>query len=66
MKNDTGRLKPYWILLENQSTVHMFGNRALLANIKDADNPIEVYSSEGATHCSTAGTLNNIGEVYFH
>ena len=59
-------MNPYWILLENNSTVHMSGNRALLLNIQDADDPIDVYSSGGATHCSTDGNLNNIGEVYLH
>ena len=43
-----------------------FSNRALLAKIKDTDEPIDVYSSGGATHCSTARTLKNIGEVYLH
>ena len=37
MNNDIVHLNPYWILLDNQRTVHMFSNRALLANIKDAD-----------------------------
>ena len=63
-KNDTIYLNSYWILLDNQSPVHMLSSRALLADIKDADKPIDVYSSGGATHCSTTGTLNNIGEVY--
>ena len=44
----------------------MVSNRTLLENVKEADNPITVYSSIGATHCSTAGTLKNIGEVYLH
>ena len=66
MKNETGRLNPYWILLYNQSTVHMFSNHALLSNIKDADKKINVYLSGGANHCSTTGTLKNIGEVCLH
>ena len=66
MNNYSGRLNPYWIILDNQSTVHMFSNLSLLANIQDADKPIDVYSSRDATHCSKAGTLNNIGEVYLH
>ena len=66
MNNDAGRLNPYWILLDNQSTVHMFSNRTFLANIQDADKPINVYSSGGATHCSKGGTLKNIREVYLH
>ena len=66
MNNDAGRLNPYWILLDNQITLHMFSNRALLANIQDADEPIDAYSSGGITHCSKSGTLKNIGEVYLH
>ena len=60
MNNDVGRLNPYWVLLDNQSTVHMFSNRALFANIQDADKPIDVYLSGGATCCSKDGTLKNI------
>ena len=44
----------------------MFSNRTLLANIQDAYEPIDVYSSGGVTHCRKAGTLKNIGEVYLH
>ena len=44
----------------------MFSNRALLANIKDADKPIDVYSRVGTTHCSMAEILDNTGEVYLH
>ena len=44
----------------------MFSNRALLVKIQDADNPIDVYSSRGANHCSKAVTLKNIGEVYLY
>ena len=60
------QLNPYWKFLDNQSTVRMFKNCALLANIQDADEPINVYSSGGVTHCIKAGTLKNIGEVYLH
>ena len=66
MKNKNWRLNLYWILLKNQITVHMFIHRALLSNIKDADEPIDVYSSWGANHCDTKGTLENIGDVYMH
>ena len=66
MNNISGRLNPYRILLDNQITVHMFSNRALLANIKDSDEPINVYSIGGVTNCRTTGTLKNIREVYLH
>ena len=46
--------------------MHKLGNRILLANVKDEDEPIDVYPSGGATHCSTAGTRKNIREVYLH
>ena len=42
----------------------MFSNCALLVNIQDTDEPIDVYLSGGATHCSKAGTLNKTREVY--
>ena len=64
MNNNARRLNSYWILLDNQRMVHMFSNRSLLANIKEVDKTINVYPSGGATHCSTAVTLKNIGEVY--
>ena len=64
MNNDTGRLNQYWIILNNQRTVHMFSNHTLLSNARDSDDPIDVYLIGGANHCSTAGTLNNIREVY--
>ena len=66
MNNNTGRLNPYCILINNQNTVHIFSNRYLLTNVLDADEPINVYSSGGATHCSKTGTLKNIREVYLH
>ena len=50
MNNDSGRINPYFILLGNHSTVHMFSNRVPLEKIQDADEPIDVYSSGGATH----------------
>ena len=46
--------------------VHMFSNCALLANIKAIDEPIDVYSSGGATRCNTVGNLKNIRHVYLH
>ena len=46
--------------------MHIFSNLTLLENIQDADDPINIYSSGGATHCSTTGTLKNTGEVELH
>ena len=59
-------MKPYRILLDNQSMVHMFSNRSLLANIKAADKPIYVYLNGGVTHSNTAGTLKNTEDVYLY
>ena len=44
----------------------MFIKRDILANIQEVEYTIDLYSSEGATHYSRAGTLKNIGEVYLH
>ena len=66
MNNDVVRFNPYWILLNNHITVQMFRNRAILANIPGADDPIGVYSNGGVTHCRKERTLNNIGKIYLH
>ena len=50
MNNEARRLNPYWILLNNQITVHKFSSRDILTNIQDADETIYVYLSGGATH----------------
>ena len=65
-KNKNRRLNPYWILLDNQRTLHMFTNRALLENITETGYLIDVSSSRGAPHCDTKGTLENVGDVYLH
>ena len=44
----------------------MFSNHALLSNIKYSDEPINVYSSVGATQFKNSGTLKTIGYVYLH
>ena len=60
------KLKQNWLLLDNQSTVHMFFNRNLLCGVCPATNPIDIHSSGGVTHCNLDGTIPDFGTDYYN
>ena len=38
----TGVINRFWVLLDNQSTVDLFCNRELLADLKTQDHPVDI------------------------
>ena len=48
-----------WILLDNQSTVHLFRNPALLCSMSTEAKPVDVHSSGVTEQCDTEGNLPN-------
>ena len=58
-----GNLNQIWVLLENQSTMHMFYNRNLLCNIRPDTNPVDIHSSSGINHYNMEGTIPDFGKA---
>ena len=53
-----------WILLDSQSTVDCFSNRALLKNIRKTDKKINIYCNAGRRTIDVVGDLQGYGEVW--
>ena len=55
-----------WILLDNQSTVHIFSTDKLLRNIRTVDKQVSVQCNAGTTITNMVGDLQGFGEVWYH
>ena len=58
-------IPPNWILLDNQSTVDIIVNQALLKNIHSSDHPITVSSHAGSRILYHQGLLPGYGLVWY-
>jgi len=60
-------IDPMWILCDSDSTVDIFRNKSLLANIRKTSKPIRLKGIEGQTiEIEEEGDLLGYGPVYFH
>eukprot|EP00536_Pseudo-nitzschia_multiseries_P011781 jgi/Psemu1/29984/gm1.29984_g len=61
-----GRINPYWVLLDNQLTVHVFCQKAFLTNIREAPEESHLYTNAGIIIITHVGDLPGFGSVWFH
>ena len=66
MKHVKGRLNPFWVLLDNQSTVNIFWNDMFLVNIRKSSKPLLLYTNAGNTIINKIGELPGVGTVWLH
>jgi hypothetical protein len=65
LSND-GRVPKTWILLDNQSTVDVFNNGALLNNIRKSKTFMDIHCNAGVTSTNMVGDLPGYGTVWYH
>ena len=55
-----------WVLLDNQSTVDVFFNAALLENIRVSDSSLDIYCNAGVATVNKIGNFPGYGTVWYH
>jgi hypothetical protein len=64
--NGHTRITASWILLDSQSTVSVFKNPYLLANIRESPRPLIVHTNDGTQLSNLMGHMKNFGNVWFN
>jgi hypothetical protein len=57
---------PTWILLDSQSTTHIFSNASLLTGIHESGKIVNIHFNAGAIRVTKVGTLRKYGEVWYN
>ena len=61
-----GKIDKDWLLLDNQSTVNVICNPALLTNIRQIKQCMYIYCNAGMTSTNWVGEFEGYGTVWFH
>ena len=61
-----GKIDKDWLLLDNQSTVNVVCNPALLTNIRQIKQCMYIYCNAGMTSTNWVGDFEGYGTVWFH
>jgi hypothetical protein len=55
-----------WLLLDSQTTVSIFCNKQLLANIRPSDTTLKVFTNGGTQDSTMVGDIPNFGMVWYN
>ncbi len=64
-QDDHKPVNPNYVLLDSQSTVHLFSNPSHVQNIHQAVKPINIHCNKGTISSTTVGDFAN-NKVYLH
>jgi hypothetical protein len=56
----------HWVLLDNQSTIHLFSNSALLQNIRTSKQSMLITSNGGSIRSTMKGVYPGYGEIWYN
>ena len=59
------RIRPTWILLDNQSMVDLLSNKNILRNVRKANHNLAVFLTGVKTRTSLAGDLPGYDTMWF-
>ena len=61
-----GRIPSSWLLLDSQSTAHVFSNSRLLKNIHEVAGSLTIHTQTGTAVTKLQGYVQGIGAVWYH
>eukprot|EP00536_Pseudo-nitzschia_multiseries_P012009 jgi/Psemu1/30666/gm1.30666_g len=65
-KHVRGRLDDFWILLDNQSTVHIFCNEMFFLIVCKTPKKLELHTNAGSIIIDKIGELPGVGTIWLH
>ena len=63
---EDGKVPSSWILLDNQSTIDVFYNKAILTNIRKVPTKMNIHCNAGISTTNMVGDLAGYGIVWYH
>jgi hypothetical protein len=63
---EDGKVPSIWILLDNQSTIDVFYNKAILTNIRRVPTKMRIHCNAGISTTNMVGDLAGYGTVWYH